>query len=164
MKIAIIILGCHIYDILQDRFDEGLNQWKNCVKENNDCYFLFSGNRYNYKRNLRTEADSLQRIALKNGIEKNKIILEKYSTNTAENAAYSSKIIAENNIDKCIIVTSKYHEKRATRIFTPFFYNIEHTWGFSEKECSTCKSDEEIHLRNVISDINKAKKKLINNC
>ena len=75
------------------------------------------------------------------------------------------KILDEKEyIDKCIIVTSKYHEKRANKIFTSFFHNIEHTWGFSKKECSTCKSDEEIHLRNVLNDIIKAKKKLINNC
>ena len=164
MKIAIIILGCHIYDILQDRFDEGLNQYNKCLIEKNDCYFLFSGNRYNYKRNLRTEADSLQRMAIKYGVQDSRIILEKYSTNTAENAAYSSKIIKEHMFDKCIIVTSKYHKERAQKIFGSFFFDINHLWKFSKKACPSCKTDELIHLKNVNSDVSKAKKKLLNAC
>ncbi len=50
-------------------------------------------------------------------LDAKRIILEKVSSNTLENAFYSRDLIVRNNVRSISLITSRYHMKRATLIF-----------------------------------------------
>jgi uncharacterized SAM-binding protein YcdF (DUF218 family) len=55
--------------------------------------------------------------ALKQGVPSDAIVVEGFSHNTAENAANTAKFIAERNLKRIILVTSGYHQRRASLEF-----------------------------------------------
>ena len=64
-----------------------------------------------------SNAKAMQLRAIESGINKENILLDEYSHNTTENAENSSKIFLENNIKAVILVTSGYHQRRASLEF-----------------------------------------------
>lgn len=62
----------------------------------------------------KTEADLMEQFALKMGVEKERIILEKESMNTDDHPKYLKGLLTGK---KFAIVTSAYHMKRALRAF-----------------------------------------------
>ena len=72
------------------------------------------------ERNMPQQAFSL-------GIPKKSILLEDQSTTTFENARYSIKIVRDQGYKTAIVVTSPYHTRRTSIIFTQFFKGIDLT-------------------------------------
>ena len=77
--------------------------------------------------------------AIKEGVSADNILVDEYSKNTTENAENSSKIFKENNIEKVILVTSGYHQRRASLEFNQKSPNVavtnapvltDRNWGF----------------------------------
>ena len=77
--------------------------------------------------------------AISEGISVDNILVDEYSKNTTENAENSSKIFKENNIEKVILVTSGYHQRRASLEFNQKSPNVavvnapvltDRNWGF----------------------------------
>lgn len=56
-----------------------------------------------------------------NNVDPEKIILEKYSRSTYQNATYARDILLEKGVRSVILVTSTYHIKRALLIFRSIF-------------------------------------------
>jgi len=67
------------------------------------------------------EAKVMQKYLLEKGFPKNRIVLEDKSQDTFENAYYSKLIFERNNYKKIILVTNKFHMKRAKKIFKFIF-------------------------------------------
>ena len=55
------------------------------------------------------------------GIDRSKVILEKKSKTTYENALYAADYMAQNQVRSIVLVTSVYHMKRSTTIFSKVF-------------------------------------------
>lgn len=62
-----------------------------------------------------TEAESMRRFLLKNGIEEKRLLLESESTSTYENIRFSVKLIPD-SVDRVTIITSNYHLARAKKV------------------------------------------------
>jgi len=88
--------------------------------EVNADWFLISGVGEKNSLNSIFSADELE------GIDPEKIILEKQSRSTYQNAAFAKDILVEKGVRSVILVTSSYHMKRALFIFRSVFpENIE---------------------------------------
>lgn len=102
---------------------------------------IFSGGlgKVTYKLWNETEAEKFEEIAIKKGIPKEKIYLEKESTNTGDNFRFTKKLI-ENlklNIKSCIVVCKPYSEKRVYAAFKkimPEYKVIIHSENISCEE------------------------------
>jgi len=77
-------------------------------------YLIFSGAA---KDGEISNAAAMKKIALANQISFDKILLEEKSKNTYENAVFVKKILERKNIKKIILVTSPYHQQRASITF-----------------------------------------------
>jgi len=65
-------------------------------------------------------ARAMQRQAIKLGVAEDHTLLDRRSHSTYENAVNSARILKENNLHSAIIVTSDYHTRRASLIFSQF--------------------------------------------
>ena len=77
--------------------------------------------------------------AINAGIPSGDILIDEYSRNTTENAKNFSEIFKDNNIEKVILVTSGYHQRRASLEFNQKSPNVvvlnapvlsDKNWGF----------------------------------
>lgn len=64
-----------------------------------------------------SNAAAMKSIAINTGVSESAILLDEYSINTKENAENVSAILTENNFSTIILVTSGYHQKRASLEF-----------------------------------------------
>ncbi|EPY2283213.1 YdcF family protein [Clostridium sporogenes] len=109
---SIIILGCKVKGndptpFLQWRLDEGLRLYN----EGYGKYIIVSGSK-GPGENI-SEAEAMEKYLVQKGVDKNFIILEDKSKNTLENIKFSKKKMEDNNLKSSIIVSNKYHLKRA---------------------------------------------------
>lgn len=65
-----------------------------------------------------SNAEAMARRAMSAGVPESAIITEELSRTTAENALNTSKFIAEQSIERIILVTSAYHQRRASLEFS----------------------------------------------
>lgn len=65
-----------------------------------------------------SNALTMQNMAIAAGVPKNKILIEESAVNTAANAKFVQDIIQDNKFTKVILVTSPYHQRRASLAFT----------------------------------------------
>lgn len=61
-----------------------------------------------------SNAAAMRSIALAAGVPKSSIIIEEDSVDTYENAQNTARIIKDNNITSILLVTSPYHQRRAS--------------------------------------------------
>jgi uncharacterized SAM-binding protein YcdF (DUF218 family) len=59
------------------------------------------------------EAEVMKAVAMANGVPAEAIVLEERATNTYENVAFTSRILAEHDWKKIALVSSPYHMRRA---------------------------------------------------
>jgi uncharacterized SAM-binding protein YcdF (DUF218 family) len=64
-----------------------------------------------------SNALAMKRVALGEGVPGSDILIEETSTNTIENAAEVAKLVEDNQIKSLILVTSPYHQRRASLTF-----------------------------------------------
>jgi uncharacterized SAM-binding protein YcdF (DUF218 family) len=89
------------------------------------------------------------------------IVLDENATNTAENFAYLKRWVNQNfsqdDLPSFVITTSDFHQVRAERLFHGFLPDVTPQWNLSKSSCSRCWADESIHIKNVPTDILKAR-------
>ncbi|HBM80880.1 MAG TPA: YdcF family protein [Clostridiaceae bacterium] len=110
---CIIILGCRVYGTLPSpflnaRLDEGVRLYSQGFGQ----YIIVSGGRGNGE--LITEAEAMKRYLLSRGIDESKIIIEDDSISTVQNIKFSKQKMDEYNLKTAVIVSNKYHLKRAS--------------------------------------------------
>lgn len=64
-----------------------------------------------------SNAQAMANHAIELGVPESNIIIEEFSRTTAENARNTSKFISERSIEHIILVTSAYHQRRASLEF-----------------------------------------------
>ena len=64
-----------------------------------------------------SNAEAMRRQAIKAGVPDEDIIIEEASATTKQNAENTGTIFTENNIESVILVTSAYHQRRASLEF-----------------------------------------------
>ncbi|MEW9095928.1 MAG: YdcF family protein [Clostridiaceae bacterium] len=110
---CIIILGCSVYGetpspFLKARIEEGYRLYKEGYAD----YIIASGGQ-GPGENV-SEAEAMKRYLVNKGVPEDAIIKEDLSTSTMENLEQSKKIMEERGFDKAIIVSNKFHLKRAS--------------------------------------------------
>ncbi len=162
MSILIILLGCHIGFILQDRVNEAIKFANNYNSNVNyyDLYkyeinwYLTGGKKYD--NNKESEADTMKNII--NSINRNKYdwnyIIDDISTNTAQNFILANKIQTFQNFTDIYIVTSEFHYERAKKISELTNSNsYNYKWILSKKEEIHSRYWEKIHMKNIENDV-----------
>lgn len=61
-----------------------------------------------------SNAEAMRKYAIKNGVPANAIVTEENSKTTQENAKLSQEVFSDMNISRVILVTSAYHQRRAS--------------------------------------------------
>ena len=64
-----------------------------------------------------SNAQAMKERAIKQGVPANNVVIEEFARNTAENAANTSQFINNHNLTRIILVTSAYHQRRASLEF-----------------------------------------------
>jgi len=157
--VIMIVLGCHLNDIQNNRIQVAIDYSKNIEYQ---TWFLTGGVKNAISNSgLITEAEQMKSSLL----SKSNVVIDADATNTAENFLNFKKWYQLAGFDEppqIVISTSAFHKARAEKIFQGIFYDmpINPVWNLSELACPTCWSDENFHMRNVDSDVKKALEKM----
>lgn len=122
---------------------------------------IFSGGlgKITYKLWNETEAEKFAEIAIKKGVPRENIYLEKESTNTGDNFRFSKKYRKRKiNIKSCIVVCKPYDEKRAYSAFKkimPEYDVIIHSENISCEEYYKRNGNEWINV--LVGDVQRMK-------
>jgi uncharacterized SAM-binding protein YcdF (DUF218 family) len=129
---CIIVLGCKVNGLvpspfLISRVDEGIRLYRLGYGE----VIIMSGGQGNGE-NI-SEAAAMRNYAISQGISPKKILEDNTSTNTLTNLINSKKIMSENNLGSAIIVSNKYHIKRASLIAKELGIKSSYSGVFNSK-------------------------------
>lgn len=110
---CIIVLGCQVKGtvpspFLAARLDEGIRLFKKGYSN----YIIVSGGKGTGEEI--SEAEAMKNYLESKGIDKNKIIMEDKSLSTMENLGFSKALMDSKGFKNAIIVSNKYHLKRAS--------------------------------------------------
>lgn len=163
MNILLILLGCNISYLLNNRINTAINLVGR-FNETNVDWFL-SGGIKNPNEDTITEAEKMaQQISKFEKIHTHKLrgnrwnyIYDKEATNTAENFIMARNYIYKNIDDysEVYVITSNFHHNRAKKIAEKIL-PIEPKWILGDAKLDDSDYWERIHIRNVEADINKA--------
>jgi len=112
---AIIVLGCAVYgDTPSPFFKERLEEALKLYKEGYGRYIIISGGKG--PGESISEAEAGKRYFLEKGVASKNILLDNKSFSTYENLLFSKEIMEKNSLKTAIIVSNKFHLKRASVI------------------------------------------------
>ena len=162
MNILIIVLGCNIAYLLNDRIKTAVQL--TTVLPNEKIVWGFRGGIKNKMADKVSEAEKMKKIIQKNvpfAYGSNPqwyYILDEESTNTAENFTMFRRIL-EKEPDKysdIYVVTSDFHFDRAKLIADGIIENNGFHWVLSDLEYGNFREMEKVHLQNVENDVRTA--------
>ena len=164
--ILLILLGCNISYLLNDRISTAI-QFANKFNNTNINWFL-SGGIKNPNIDTITEAEKMaleisnfEKIYV-NNITMNKwnYIYDTIATNTAENFIMAKKYLdnEKKHYSEIYIITSSFHYNRAKKIADKLI-NKNVKWILGNSELVDSNYWENIHIKNVDIDVNKATEK-----
>jgi uncharacterized SAM-binding protein YcdF (DUF218 family) len=112
---CVIVLGCRLYGnvpspFLKGRLDEGFRLYS----EGYGKLIIVSGGMGNGE--TITEAEAMKAYLISKGVDSSKIITEDRSTSTEENLIYSKAKMEDNSLKTAVIISNRYHLKRASLI------------------------------------------------
>jgi uncharacterized SAM-binding protein YcdF (DUF218 family) len=168
INILLVLLGCNISYLLQDRITTAV-QFAGNFNKTNVNWFL-SGGIKNPLEDKVTEAEKMAyKIVESEYIYTHKLsgskwnyIYDTEATNTAENFIMVKKYLEETTIEysEIVVITSDFHYNRASKIAEKII-DKEISWILSDAELEDSRYWEKIHIKNVDDDVNKAKKKFL---
>ena len=172
MNILLVLLGCNISYLLNDRITTAV-QFANGFNKTRVNWFL-SGGIKNPSEDSISEAEKMSRQISQYektyvcDITGNKwnYIYDNVATNTAENFIMVDKYLEESLIEftEIFVVTSDFHYKRANKIAEKIIGEEKKIrWVLSDAELHDSRYWETIHIKNVDADVNKAIEKFKNN-
>lgn len=185
MNIFIILLGCNIGSLLLNRLETSfmfIEQTLNnnvCISSNPLIYsnsnhitwFLSGGIKNNFKGAkseasiLKSQIDNTISLKYKDNISEKinwDYVLDEKSTNTAENFIWASQFLNTTSqiFDDIYVVTSDFHFTRASMMLKMIDPSKNFKWILGNMEEKDSRYWETIHIRNVESDVAKARIKL----
>lgn len=89
-------------------------------------------------------------------------VLDEKSTNTAENFIWASHFLntSSKSFDLIYVITSNFHYQRANQMLKLIDPSRNYKWILGELEETDSRYWESLHIKNILSDVNKAKDKL----
>lgn len=165
MNVLIIILGCHITYLLNDRIRTALNLTTTIKSKTID--WGFTGGIKNKMTDTVSEAEKMKQMVesklpfIYGSTTEFNYILDEESTNTAENFTAFRQILEQTNYSHVYIATSDFHFERAKRIADKIIENNDFHWVLSELEYGNFREMEKIHMQNVENDVNNAKGSIV---
>jgi hypothetical protein len=163
--IVIVVLGCHIPEILNDRVQTAV---KFASQQSKPVKWFLTGGVKNHIQNVHvkdihtknvhvTEASKM--VDMLSDHSKWSFVIDNKAKNTAENFYnfdkwMNTQVTSQHKPD-VYIVTSKFHYERANKMFTLINKEIKANWLLGDVSCSYCANDEVIHMRNVENDVKK---------
>ena len=164
MNVLIIVLGCHVFNLLNDRIQTALALVQHVEPEANVSFGFSGGIKY---AGSESEAKKMQKL-----VENNKpfvygstndwdYILDERSTNTAENFVYVRSLIEQDVFHKVYIVTSDFHAPRAQLLANGIIGQANPVeWIVAPLEYGDFRAMEQVHMRNVNNDIRDALRRM----
>ena len=166
MKILIVMLGCNVLSLLNDRMKTGI---KFALNERNvEIEWFLSGGIKNPSESTVSEAYKMSQMISNSdefsyGSTKSEwnYVLDEVSTNTAENFVMLKKMLESNpdKYSKVYLVTSDFHFGRASKFADKIIENNDFSWILSDIELHDSRYWETIHSKNIDNDVEKALKK-----
>lgn len=163
MNILLILLGCNISHLLNNRIDTAVN-FVSQYNDTNVDWFL-SGGIKNPHEDTVTEAEKMaQKISKFEKIHTDdirgndwKYIYDTVATNTAENFIMARNFMtkADKEYDDIYVITSGFHHNRANKIAEKIL-DIKPKWILGEAKLADSHYWERVHIRNVDTDVKKA--------
>jgi hypothetical protein len=167
MSKLIVLLGCHIALLLNGRIQSAV-EFASSVKDANVVWFL-SGGIKNPLEDTQTEAEKMS--AILTGFDMGRIdtnstwsyVHDTVATNTAENFRMLKKMIDSEptSFSDIYVVTSEFHYKRASTIANEIVKGNTFQWILSDVELQDSRYWENIHMKNVKTDVKRALEKKI---
>jgi len=167
MNILLILLGCHITNLLNNRIDTAIN-FVSKFNETNVNWFL-SGGIKNPGEDILTEAEKMakqisnyeKKYVTELSGNKWNYVFDNVATNTAENFIMAQNFLDDNNnnnnnYDEVFIVTSSFHYERANKIAKKILDKVKPKWILGNEKLDNSYYWEQIHIKNVENDVSKA--------
>lgn len=118
---AVVIAGCKVLPngepsaALYRRCIHGIACWQDSVVLNPGSVLVVTG--------ANGEAEAAARLAIAHGVPEKAIVIERFSRNTRENAAYTAAACPQ--LKRILVVSDAYHLARCRKIFGKRFYEVE---------------------------------------
>lgn len=126
---CIVVLGCQVKGTYPSPFlQTRLNEVVRLYKEGYGKYIIVSGGKGNGEDI--TEAMAMKTFLLDKGIDENKIVMEDKSRNTMENLVFSKNVMDYIGFKSAVVVSNKYHLKRASLISKSLGMNASYSGVF----------------------------------
>lgn len=159
----VLLLGSHIDKLLKDRCNIVANYFYEFNSTNKPHIYISGG----IKHTMESQTEvylATNYIANLSSVLTNYIITDNEAQNTAENfrnfkCKYYDQLAPEEQQNfKIVIATSRFHYKRAKKLFDSYFpdYDGRESWLLGDKSCHYCANDEIYHIQNVEKDVAKA--------
>jgi hypothetical protein len=155
-----IMLGCNVPSLLEGRIKKSIEFANSETNNTTHIDWFLSGGIKNPYQDTVTEAEKMEQMIAKNKQSASwNFIRDEEATNTAENF-----IMVKNKVDldeyaNVYVITSDFHYKRANMIANKIIEGNQFKWILSPEELVDSISWEKVHIKNVDSDVNKAKQK-----
>lgn len=161
-SILLILLGCNITSLLMDRVMTAINFIENNKNNfNKITWYLTGGIKFEGSVSeaelMKIELETLITEKLLNENIDYHYILDEKSKNTAENFYRSSNYLntSGTKYDDIYIITSRFHHNRAKLMLSYIDPHRDYNWILGEKQQDDSLYWENIHIKNVLSDVNK---------
>lgn len=109
---AVIVLGCSVYGSTASPFLEKRTLLGEEIYKNGQAKKIIVSGGKGSGENI-SEAECMKNILISKGVKEEDIILEDKSTSTDENIRFSKEKMKENNLNTAIVVSNKFHLRRA---------------------------------------------------
>jgi uncharacterized SAM-binding protein YcdF (DUF218 family) len=156
-----IMLGCNVPALLEGRIKKSIEFANTETNNTTQIDWFLSGGIKNPDQDTVTEAEKMtQMIANKNNQTASwNFIRDEEATNTAENFIMVKNKVVLEDYENVYVITSDFHYKRANMIANKIIEGNQFKWILSPEELVDSRTWEKVHIKNVDSDVNKAKQK-----
>ena len=158
-----ILLGSHVTELLNGRVNTAIEFATNITDQNNTHIDWFlSGGVKNGNAGVSEAEKMAYLIANKSCGRDWNFILDKSATNTAENLIAVSEMGGLDKYSGVYVITSEFHFNRAKMITDLLLEDNRFGWILSDIALADSDYWESLHIKNVRSDVAKAKQRLSN--
>jgi len=156
-----ILLGCNVPTLLEGRIKKAV-EFANATVNTTQIDWFLSGGIKNPAEDTVTEAEKMMRtISTKPNATAWSFIRDDVATNTAENFIMAEKTVDLNNYNGIYVITSDFHHERAKKIADKVIIGNNFMWVLAPEELDDSRQWERVHIRNVESDVSKARRKFL---
>lgn len=156
-----IMLGCNVPALLEGRIKKSIEFANSETNNTTQIDWFLSGGIKNPDQDTVTEAEKMsQMIANKNNQTASwNFIRDEEATNTAENFIMVKNKVVLGDYENVYVITSDFHYKRANMIANKVIEGNQFKWILSPEELVDSRTWEKVHIKNVETDVSKAKQK-----